>query len=313
MRFDDRLPAILAGTAISSAMVITLPPTAVALTGVEVNEIARAVTVLIVGETKNSIGHGSGAIIAKDGDTYYVLTNQHVVSGWDKMTLVAPDKQAYEVNPDTVKPLPGVDLAVVEFTSKKEYQVAKLANSQLAKEGQDVFISGWPEPGSTGQLIRQFTDGRISGFLDRPVEGYQMIYTNVTRRGMSGGPVLDAGGRVIAIHGWGDYEDSSKLTEIEGMTDEAAANIARLIKPGFNYAIPINTYLQLAPQAGIYLGVKVENSAAPGLGEPYVSQEPDSDDVIDDLNDTLSSVNRVLNTVNDGANTIRRICGLFGC
>ena len=211
-----------------------------------------------------------------------------------------------------VKPLPNVDLALVEFTSnKEEYQIAKLANSELANEGQNVFVSGWPALGTVGQqaggpLIRQFTGGAISAFLEKPYLGYKMIYTNVTRAGMSGGPVFDAGGRVIGIHGLGDKEDHSKLIA-EGFSEEVAVSIASQIKPGFNYAIPINTFLQQAPQAGIFLSLQVENSAAPELGQAYVaSAEPDPRDRIDDLNKTLSTINNV-------TNTIRNVCGIFGC
>lgn len=296
MKFYNRLPAILAGTLITSAMVITQTQVAIGLTGTEVNDIAREVTVLCVGTQDQ---HGSGVIIAKDGNTYYVLTANHVVTLEDDYKLVTPDKQAYAIEREKIEPLPGVDLAVVQFTSDKEYQVAKLVNSDLTKEGQSVFISGWPVPGAVGQAaggqtIRQFTDGRVSGFLETPVDGYQMIYTNVTRKGMSGGPVLDAGGRLVGIHGLADYEDPSRL-QTEGLTPEAATTIAGLIKPGFNYGIPINTFLKTAPQAGLYLGLQVENSPAPELGQPYVaSAEPDPRDTIDDLNKTLDTVNRII-------------------
>ncbi len=299
MKFYDRLPAILAGTAITSAIVIVQTQAAVALTGIEVNDIAREVTVLCVGTQEQ---HGSGVIVAKDGNTYYVLTANHVVAVDDDYKIVTPDKQAYAIEGEKIQQLPGVDLAVVQFTSDKKYRVAKLVNSDLAKEGQSVFVSGWPIPGAVGrasgkQTIRQFTDGRISGFLETPVDGYQMIYTNVTRKGMSGAPVLDAGGRLVGIHGLGDYEDPN-LLQTEGLTQEAATSIASLIKPGFNYAIPINTFLRKAPQAGLYLGLQVENSPAPELGEPYVaSAEPDPRDTIDDLNTTLETVNRVFDTV----------------
>ncbi len=299
MKFYDRLSAILAGTMITSAMIITQTQVAIALTGTEVNDIAREVTVLCVGTQEQ---HGSGVIIAKDENTYYVLTANHVVTLEDDYKIVTPDKQAYTIEHEKIEPLPGVDLAVVQFTSDKEYQVANLVNSDLTKEGQPVFVSGWPVPGAVGkaaggQTIRQFTDGRVSGFLENPVDGYQMIYTNVTRKGMSGGPVLDAGGRVVGIHGLGDYEDPN-LLQTEGLTQEAATSIASLIKPGFNYAIPINTFLQKAPQAGLYLGLQVENSAAPELGQPYVaSKEPDPRDTIDDINKTLETVDRVINII----------------
>ncbi len=309
MRFEHQLPAILAGTAmampvfgIATALVITVPSAAMALSGEQVNDIAREVTVLIKGEN----GHGSGAIVSKSGETYYVLTAHHVVAAKDKYKIVTSDKQAYELQ--NITRLPGVDLAVVEFTSDKDYQVAKLANSDTVKEGKPVFVSGWPRlttvgNAAGGQLVRQFTDGRVSGFLSQPLDGYKMIYTNTTLGGMSGGPVLDAGGRVVGIHGLGDTEDPARLQR-EGLSREAASSIAGLIKPGFNYAIPINTFLQGAAQAGLYLGLQVENSPASELGAPYVAgNQPDERDTIDDINSVLDTAGRVINTID----RVRRI------
>lgn len=301
-----QLPAILAGTAITTALVIMQPPAAQALTGEEINDIAREVTVLIVSDQ----GNGSGFIISRNENTYYVLTAHHVVAAQDNYRIVTADKEIHSLDPSKVKPLAGVDLAVVEFNSDKNYQIAKLANSDQVKEGKPVFVSGWPAPGGTQQLVRQFTDGRVSGFLDQSYNGYQMIYTNVTRRGMSGGPVVDAGGRVIGVHGLGDAEDP-RLLNNQGLDPESAARIARLIKPGFNYAIPINTFLGLAPQQGLYLSLQVDNSASPPLGAPYVADaEPDSRDTIDDINSVLNKVTDTVETIKEGRDVI---CGLFGC
>jgi S1-C subfamily serine protease len=304
MKFYDQLPAILAGTAIASAIVITLPQSAMALTGEQVNDIAREVTVLIRGNQ----GHGSGAIVSRSGNTYYVLTAYHVVSSKDEYKIVTHDQKAYQLS--NIKQLPGVDLAVVEFTSDEEYQTAKLANSDTVTQGKPVFVSGWPRltmvgNAAGGQLIRQFTDGRVSGFLPQPLEGYKMIYTNTTLAGMSGGPVLDAGGRLVGIHGLGDTEDPTRLQQ-EGLSEEAANSIAGLIKPGFNYAIPINTFLQGAPQAGLFLGLQVENSPAPELGAPYIaSAEPDPRDTINDINSVLDTVGRTVDTINRVRNILR--------
>lgn len=290
MRFYDGLTVMLVG----SAIVVIQPAIAVALTGEQVNDMAREITVLIRGKE----GHGSGVIIAKNEKTYYVLTANHVVSDPDEYKIVTIDQQAYPLDASKVKSLPGVDLAVVEFSSNKKYQVAKLANSDTLREGKPVFVSGWPQPGGTGQVVRQFTDGRISGFLDQAVEGYKIIYTNVTRRGMSGGPVVDAGGRVVGIHGWGDTEKPEvDALQQEGLSREAAVSIASLIKPGFNYAIPINTFLSLAPQQGIYLSLQVDNSPAQELGAPLVaSSQPNKKDTINNLNEVLGTAERALNT-----------------
>ncbi len=59
MRWSDELSAILGSSAIATALVITLPQAAVALSGTQINNIAREVTVLIASDN----GHGSGVII----------------------------------------------------------------------------------------------------------------------------------------------------------------------------------------------------------------------------------------------------------
>ncbi|PSB04319.1 S1 family peptidase [Merismopedia glauca] len=288
-------------TPVAIASVISIQTNvAVALTGEEVNNIAREFTVLIQGKD----GHGSGFIVSQNAKTYYVVTVQHVVAKSGKYAVITADKQAHEVEGDQIKVLPGVDLAVMQFDSDKTYQVAKLANSDTLSEGKPIFISGWPKAGGTGQLVRQFTDGRISGFLDKPLHGYKVSYTNVTRKGMSGAPVVDAAGRVVAVHGMGDSEDA-RVLESSGLSAEVADKIASLIKPGFNYGIPIKTFLSLAPQEGLYLSLQVENTPAPELGAPYVANaQPDEKDKIENINE-------VLDTVDKGVETIDRVRNIF--
>jgi serine protease Do len=306
MRTSDRLAAMLTGTAVVSAIVITLPSSASALSGRQVNDIAREVTVLIRGEQ----GHGSGVIIQKSGNTYYVLTAEHVVRKRDDFKLVTADKQAYAVDYSQIQKMNGVDLAIVKFTSDKNYQVAKMGTAKTS-EGQDVYVSGWPSNGAIGaaaggELIRQFTSGSISGFLPKPLNGYSMIYTNVTRSGMSGCPVLDTAGRLVGIHGMGDKEDARQLIE-SGLSQEAAIGLAAKIKPGFNYAIPISVFLQKSQSVGIGANaLAIDKSAAPEAGAPYVaSAQVDSRDKIDDIRATLGSVKNVTNTVRETRDTIQ--------
>jgi S1-C subfamily serine protease len=320
MNYHQRLTAILGGTAITAALVVAAPNQARALSGTQVNDIAREVTVLIRGDR----GHGSGVIVHKSGNTYYVLTAEHVVRNADDYKLVAADKQAYAIDSSKIKRVAGLDLAIVKFTSTKNYTVAKLGTA-TTNEGQDVFVSGWPSNGAVGnatggELIRQFTSGSISGFLPQPLRGYSMIYTNVTRAGMSGGPVFDTAGRVVGIHGMGDKEDPRTLME-SGLSQEAAVGLAAKIKPGFNYAVPIASFLKSAESAGIDPDVlAIDRSPAPEPGAPYVaSKEPDPRDKIDNIQATLKSVRRVTDTVdnvtdsvNDTRNTLDRFRRSFG-
>jgi serine protease Do len=316
MKFNAALNVLL-GTATTAALVMSYQASAVALTGRQVNEVAREVTTLIHGENGS---HGSGVIISKGNQSYYVLTAAHVVKPNTSYKLIAPDQSTYQIDSKKIVTIPGIDLAVLEFATNKNYNVAKMATAATS-QGQDVFVSGWPSLGAVGQasggtLIRQFTDGRISGELSKPYKGYKMIYTNITRAGMSGGGVFDAGGRLVGIHGLGEKEDMRNLTE-NGITEAAATRIASVVKPGFNFAIPITTFLSKG--ANLRLNFQLDQARAPELGEPYVaSNVVDNRDKISDLNKTLNTVqdfnrqvNGVTGTVRDTRNTVRDVQNIF--
>jgi hypothetical protein len=84
---------------------------------------------------------------------------------------------------------------------------------------------------------------------------------------MSGGPVFDLGGRIVAVHGIANYdqETAETLTNNTGID----ANIVKdLTRNGFNYAIPINTFLQRRDDAGVSVALNLENTAAPEPGQP---------------------------------------------
>ncbi|WP_054464686.1 tetratricopeptide repeat protein [Planktothricoides sp. SR001] len=211
------------------------------LTGLaaEVDEIAAKITVRIEAET----GNGSGVIIAQNGTTYYVATATHVVPQKAKYQVVTPDGKRYPVNYSNVTLFPGVDLAVLQFSSQQTYPVATLAEYKLeVDEQQWVFLSGWPgvQPGNPFQ--REFTAGlAFSEFAGSVVvqnssslaNGYELVYTNLSKKGMSGGPVLDTQGRVIGIHTAAEGDD---LYEVE---------------LGYSLGVPIRTLIGLASQAGI--------------------------------------------------------------
>ena len=73
-------------------------------------------------------GIGSGVIIAKDNDIYYVLTASHVVEDKQEYQVVAPDKQVYKVDNQTIRTREGLDMAVLQFRSSQVYQVATLGD-----------------------------------------------------------------------------------------------------------------------------------------------------------------------------------------
>jgi serine protease Do len=200
---------------------------------------ASQITVLISGQTTQ----GSGVIVAKTGETYYVLTAKHVVDTPGKYEIIDADKKRYPIDYGKVKKLANVDLVIVQFTSNQAYAIAQLGNSQQVQEGDSILVAGWPAPDSAiTQPSRQVTPGQITGFQSGGADGYELVYNNTTSPGMSGGPVFNVAGEVIGIHG-------------------RASGSQERGKTGFNLGIPINLFLQLAPQAGLNLqqmGLKAE-------------------------------------------------------
>jgi tetratricopeptide (TPR) repeat protein/S1-C subfamily serine protease len=174
----------------------------------ELDRKARAVTVRI---EKSNGGNGSGVIVARDGDSYYVLTADHVVANSSKLKVVTHDQRIYQISAVDVKRSEGTDLAVVKFTSNQNYRSATLGNYSIV-DGLIVFPGGWPAPKyiNSQQWQWQINPGLMSSkelgeFQTQSKlsfsNGYDLIYNSKTYGGMSGGPVFDHAGRVIGIHG----------------------------------------------------------------------------------------------------------------
>ncbi|MHC5825468.1 MAG: S1 family peptidase, partial [Nostoc sp.] len=114
----------------------------------KVDNIAQQITVQI--NSKNN-GNGSGVIIAKQGQTYYVATARHVVKHPDNYEIVTPDGKRYAVQQENIFKPEGIDAALVKFTSNQTYSVATLSKYNLSIGdaifniiNTPLFISGFP-------------------------------------------------------------------------------------------------------------------------------------------------------------------------
>ena len=222
-----------------------------------VERIAQEITVLITYPN----GNGSGVIIAQRGNTYYVLTANHVVRDETQYEVTTPDGRCYPVNYRTVKKFEGVDLAVLEFKSDRSYRVATLGKYDLGKETKVVFVSGWPGSIVNNENTRSlFTGGivfdkeslylRSKDFFSFK-DGYELVYSNITVGGVSGGPVLDIRGRVIGIHG-----------RAEGEVTVDDAGQVHPIYLGYSLGVPVNKFLRIFTKVGIEPELlKIETSA----------------------------------------------------
>lgn len=247
----------------------------------QIDAIAQETTVLIA----NSKSIGSGMIVGQHNSTYYVLTAEHVIRNLSNYQLVAPDGQCYPINREQIRPIQGVDLAIVEFQSDTPYEVATLGHYdwRSAEDLNYVFVSGWPVSTpqrvsspttrllTTGRLLSQ--DSEIKSALEltqrqQGIEslsltyGYEMVYSNLTAPGMSGGLILDTQGHVIGVHGRGSGE----------IREDEEGEI-RPLKLGYGVGIPIETFLQLASSVGIDpVWLKVDSNPPPQLHAIAVKQ-----------------------------------------
>lgn len=232
------------GLLLTASVTVSVAVRAIAIPSNEIGKIAQDVTVII--DVDGAQLWGSGVLIHRKGSTYTVLTAKHVIERVNAVSQVeTADGKRYPLRAQTIKSLSNVDLAVLEFTSDRPYRIAQVANSDLLSIGSAVYTAGFPAPGQTIQDREfRFTDGKIAS---RPTkaqpDGYSLVYTNNTRRGMSGGPVLNDDGQLVGIHGRADGDS---------IQTENSAKRSVVVKD-VNLGIPINIFLSLAPKAGIQL------------------------------------------------------------
>ena len=187
-------------TAIIS-IAIAISPTKIALTAEieEIAELAQEITVKV--SQTDGAGNGSGVIFERQNNTYFVLTNRHVIVSGYNYQIQTTDGQTYPLT--THKEISGLDLMVVKFDSDRQYELADLGDSQEIRQLQTVYVAGFPGRQDSIDII----DGKIrrinNNVLENPQlnEGYAVEYTNETFPGSSGGAVLDDEGRLIGING----------------------------------------------------------------------------------------------------------------
>jgi putative serine protease PepD len=198
------------------------------LAAVAARVLPSVVTIRVAGPRGTS--EGSGFVVSADG---HVVTNDHVVAGGTgKATVVFNDgstAQATLVGQD-----PESDVAVIKV-ARSGLRPVEFGDSEALAVGDPVLAIGSPL-----SLANTVTSGIVSA-LDRtmqaaepggPVRYYAAIQTDAAvNHGNSGGPLVDAAGRVIGVN------STIKSLVADG---QEAGNI------GLAFAIPINQAKRVA-------------------------------------------------------------------
>lgn len=135
---------------------------------------------------------GSGFFIRKDG---YILTNNHVISGAKKISIITNDNKNYTAKIiGTDQPS---DLAVLKIDADKEFAPVIFGNADKARIGDKVLTFGNPYGlGVSVSLGIISAKSRNIGLGEQ-----QYIQTDAAiNKGNSGGPMFNTDGEVIGIN-----------------------------------------------------------------------------------------------------------------
>ena len=149
---------------------------------------------------------GSGFIYVHPDGNCYVLTNEHVVSQADSLSITFEKLDGAKTTYDRLKVLfvdEEKDLAILTFDAGiKPFTQSLSFSAKPADEGGDVFAAGFPGLGNTA--IWQFSRGNVSNAAARipksfdsdEIHGPYIQHTAQVDPGNSGGPLLVEAQRV---------------------------------------------------------------------------------------------------------------------
>lgn len=169
---------------------------------------------------------GSGVIVRRSHDTYYVITNHHVAGNSEHSHVTLDDGRVYQavlVGSDERK-----DFALLSFeTDERDIAIAALGNSDDLYVGDWVLAMGSPfgfQSTVTAGIVSALgrtggPDGNISDFIQTDA---------AINRGNSGGPLINMSGEVIGINTW--------------ITSSTGGSV------GLGFSIPINNVINSIDQ-----------------------------------------------------------------
>ncbi len=174
-------------------------------------------------EEHKEVQGGTGFIISEDG---YIVTNNHVVDGADKIEIRINNKEKYPAK--LIGKDAATDLALLKVDVKQRLTPLPLGDSDRVRVGEWVMAIGDPlnfdKTVTVGVVSAKDRSGLTADAATRSFENY--IQTDAAINfGNSGGPLLNTSGEVVGIN-------------------------TAIFRPAQNigFAVPINTLKSILPQ-----------------------------------------------------------------
>ena len=172
---------------------------------------------------------GSGVIYKKSGNTAYVVTNNHVVNGAKKLSVILSD--GTNVNAEVVGTDVWTDLAVLKISGDNVTTTMDFADSDKIAVGETAFAIGSPLDVNLSNTVTKGIVSAVNRQIPMDVDGdgkndwnQTVIQTDAAiNPGNSGGALINNEGKLIGIN-------ESKIAK-------ATANVSA---EGIGFGIPSN-------------------------------------------------------------------------
>lgn len=251
--------------------------------------------------------NGSGVIYRKEGDTYWVVTNHHVLEDFTELEIIYERNDLiFTIDNEAIEFIgsdPTTDIGVITFTSEIDFAVAEFKDYYELELGQYVYAIGSPlgfeyfnsvNQGIISGLSRFFQDS--SGLGD--FAGFVIQHDAAINPGNSGGALFTSTGEFIGINTF-KIDSSPTGRNLEGLGFAVPSNtITRVTRDleefgevrrpffGISSAVLVSSCDQ---DFGVCVQAVVADSSAESLG----IQEGDV--IIGFQNDTMDEMLRTNN------------------
>lgn len=207
-------------------------------------------------------GVGSGVLVRRDADRYFVLTNLHVVKDKERITVTLRDGSSLAA--EVVGADDRIDLAMLVVRTSADLPLARLGDSGGVRPGDPVLAVGSPFGLDATLTLGIVSAVGRSGLQVLNISDF--IQTDASMNpGNSGGPLVDISGRVVGINTWiQSQQDRSVGVGFALPIDNVKPVIDQLIEVGsVRYAWlgvnvigpPIVDYLAPGRQGAVLYGV----------------------------------------------------------